>query len=96
MSKKDKKACSVTEDFQAVIAIIPKLEGLIKAHREIAEGYQIYRKNGGDEIPGIEKHLGFKEQSSGKCEKLKKSEKKSKTEVPEENAETKKTKKKDQ
>jgi hypothetical protein len=96
MSKKDKKSCSVAECFQAVIAMIPKLEGLIKAHKEIAEGYQIYRKNGGDEIPGIEKHLGFKEQSCENCEKLKKSEKKSKTKVPEEDAEAKKARKKDQ
>jgi hypothetical protein len=96
MSKKDKETCSLEEDFQTVIAMIPKLESLIKIHKEIAEGYQIYRKNGGDEIPGIEKHLGLKEQIGESCEKKKKTGKKSKTEVPEEITEVKKAKKKDQ
>lgn len=58
MSKKEKAAFALAEDFQAVIAAIPKLEALIKAHKEIAAGYQKYRKNGGEAIAGIEKHLG--------------------------------------
>ena len=93
MSKKDKKVCFLAEDFQAVIAMIPKLKSLIKIHEEIAQGYQKYRKNGGAEIPGIEKHLGFKEKDSGCC---KKTEEIIITEAPKESTEIKKTKKKDQ
>jgi hypothetical protein len=63
MGKKEKSILALTEDFQAVIAAIPKLEALTKAHKEIAAGYQKYRKSGGDAIPGIEKHLGVKEQT---------------------------------
>jgi hypothetical protein len=37
----------LAEDFQSIIAMIPKLESFIKAHEEIAAGYQKYRKNGG-------------------------------------------------
>lgn len=95
MSKKDKKVIFGAEDSQAVIAMIPKLKGLMKTYQEIAEGYQMYRKNGGDEIPGIEKHLGFKEQISKHSEKTKKSERITKTESPEEKIEVKKAKKKD-
>ena len=47
------------EDFQAIIAMMPKLESFIKAHDEIAAGYQKYRKNGGAAISGIEKHVGI-------------------------------------
>lgn len=57
MSKKEKAAFALAEDIQTVIAAIPKLEALIKAHKEIASGYQKYRKNGGEAIAGIEKHL---------------------------------------
>jgi len=97
MSKKDKKGCSSSDDLQAVIAIIPKLESLIKAHKEITEHYQMYRQNGGDEIPGIEKHLVFKEQTCKTCENTKKTEKKTKIKVHEgENTKAKKIKKKDQ
>ncbi len=97
MSKKDKKGFSSDEDLQAVIAMIPKLEGLVKAHKEIAEQYQMYRQNGGNEIPGIEKHLPFKEQTCEPCEKTKKAEKATKTKAPEGgNTKAKKTKKKDQ
>lgn len=89
MSKKHKKECSLAEDFQAVTAMIPNLKSLIKTHEEIAEGYQKYRKNGGAEIPGIEKHLGFKEQNSECCKKTKEI---AITEVLEDNTEGKKTK----
>jgi hypothetical protein len=50
----------MAEDFQAIIAMIPKLESFIKVHEEIAAGYQKYRKNGGAAISGIEKHVGIK------------------------------------
>jgi hypothetical protein len=63
MSKKEKPVFALAEDFQTVIAAVPRLEALIKAHKEIAAGYQKYRKSGGDAIPGIEKHLGVKEQT---------------------------------
>ena len=62
MSKKEKTAFALAEDFQAMIAMVPKLEDFIKVHKEIAAGYQKFRKNGGAAIPGIEKHLGIKEQ----------------------------------
>jgi hypothetical protein len=60
MGKKKKSVCALAEDFQAIIAMIPKLESCIKAHEEIAAGYQKYRKNGGAAISGIEKHVGIK------------------------------------
>ena len=60
MGKKKKTVCALAEDFQAIIAMIPKLESFIKAHEEIAAGYQKYRKNGGAAISGIEKHVGIK------------------------------------
>jgi len=97
MSEKDKKRCSSDEDLRAVIAMIPKLQCLTKAHKEIAKYYQMYRQNGGDEIPGIEKHLAFKEQICETCEKTKKTEKTTITKAPEgENTKEKKAKKKDQ
>ena len=52
------------EDFQAIIAMMPKLESFIKAHDEIAAGYQKYRKNGGAAISRIEKHVDIKELNS--------------------------------
>ena len=61
MSKKEKTALGLAEDFKAMIAMVPKLEAFIKVHNEIAAGYQKHRKNGGASIPGIEKHLGLKE-----------------------------------
>jgi hypothetical protein len=64
MSKKEKAEFALAEDFQAVITLVPKLEAFIKVHKEIAAGYQKYRKNGGAAIPGIEKHLGIKEAAS--------------------------------
>ena len=103
MSKKEKTGFVLAEDFQAMIAMIPKLETFLKAHNEIAEGYQKYRKNGGASIPGIEKHLGVKEQNSAPSKKTKETAKTTKAKVPEEakapkkaveNAAPKKTKKK--
>ena len=64
MGKKKKTMLALAEDFQAIIAMIPKLKSLIKAHEEIAAGYQKYRKNGGEAISGIEKHVGIKELKS--------------------------------
>jgi hypothetical protein len=96
MSKKDKKGFLSDEDLQAVIAMIPKLENLVKAHKEIAEQYQLYRQSGGNEIPGIEKHLALKEQTCEVCKKTTKAEKATRTKVPEvETTKAKKTKKKD-
>lgn len=64
MGKKKKTVFALAEDFQAIIAMIPKLESFIKAHEEIAAGYQKYRKNGGATISGIEKHVGIKKLKS--------------------------------
>lgn len=64
MSKKEKSIFVLAEDFKAMIAMVPKLEAFLKVHNEIAEGYQNYRKNGGDAISGVEKHLKLKEQKS--------------------------------
>ena len=72
MSKKEKMVLALAEDFKAMIAMVPKLEIFIKAHKEIAEGYQKYRKNGGVAISGIEKHLGVKEIKSSSPLKNKK------------------------
>lgn len=102
MSKKNKSAGAAAEDFQALIAMIPKLEAFLKIHNEISAGYQKYRKNGGASIPGIEKHLGVKVQN---CVPLKETKETGKTkdnklpkdakapEVVVENAVTKKSKK---
>jgi hypothetical protein len=94
MSKKEKTVFALAEDFQAMIAMVPKLEAFIKVYKEIAAGYQKYRKNGGEAIPGIEKHLGTKEQSSAPSLKTKKTEIKTEAKTPEEDTESKKTKKK--
>ena len=64
MGKKKKTMLALAEDFQAIIAMIPKLKSLIKAHEEIAAGYQKYRKNGGAAISRIEKHVDIKELNS--------------------------------
>jgi hypothetical protein len=64
MGKKKKTVFALADDFQAIISMIPKLESFIKAHVEIAAGYQKYRKNGGAAISGIEKHVGIKELKS--------------------------------
>jgi hypothetical protein len=71
MGKKDKSVFALAEDFQKMIAMIPKLEAFIKVHNEIAAGYQKYRKNGGEAIPGIEKHLGLKEQTGAPSKRTK-------------------------
>jgi hypothetical protein len=94
MSKKEKTAFALAEDFQAVIAMVPKLEAFIEAHKEIAAGYQKYRKNGGEAISGIEKHVGGKEQKSTPPAKTKKVAKVTEAKAPEEGAEAKKAKKK--
>jgi hypothetical protein len=64
MSKKEKSVFALAEEFQAMIAMVPKLAAFIKVHKEITAGYQKYRKNGGAAIPGIEKHLPFKADKS--------------------------------
>jgi hypothetical protein len=68
-----KTVFALAEDFQSIIAMIPKLESFIKAHEEIAAGYQKYRKNGGAAISGIEKHVGIKELKSTLSKTSKKS-----------------------
>lgn len=94
MSKKERAEFALADDFQAMIAVVPKLNNFIKVHKEIAAGYQKYRKNGGEAIPGIEKHLGIKEQESAAPAKKKKTAPVKKVEVSEEGAEAKKAKKK--
>lgn len=94
MSKKEKKGHDLAEEAQAVTALIPKLEALVKAHREMAAGYQKYRKNGGEAIPAIEKHLGIKEKNSVPVVRDKESEATAEAEAPPETAGPKKSKKK--
>jgi len=97
MSKKEKTVFALAEDFQAMIALIPKLEDYIDVHKEITAGYQKYRKNGGEAIPGIEKHLGIKEEKSAPPKKTKETAKTTETKAPKETVESaavKKTKKK--
>src|SRR6266568_1472452 len=69
VGKKEKKVWALHEEFQAMITLVPKLEELLSIHKEMSEGYQKYRKNGGDAIPCLEKHLGIKE--SGKTTPVK-------------------------
>ncbi len=71
MSKKEKSVFVLADDFQTMITMIPKLAAFLKVHNEIAAGYQKYRKNGGASIPGIEKHIGIKEQKSVPASKTK-------------------------
>ena len=94
MSKKEKTVFALAEDFQAMISMIPKLEAFIKVHKEIAAGYQKYRKNGGAAIPGIEKHLGIKEANSAPSSKIKVPATITKTKIPKESTAAKKDKKK--
>lgn len=96
MSKKEKSVNALVEDLQAMIALVPRLEAVIKAHKEITAGYQKYRKNGGEAIPGIEKHVGLTEKPAAPSVKKKKTESKTKTagELSETGAEEKKAKKK--
>ena len=92
MGKKEKAAVALEEDFKAIMAVVPKLQDFIKVHKEIAAGYEKYRKNGGEAISGIEKHLGCKEQCCDSVEKTKKL--KPETDPATEFPEVKKTKKK--
>ena len=94
MSKKEKTAFALAEDFQAMIAMVPKLEAFIKVHKEIAAGYQKYRKNGGAAIAGIEKHLAIKEVSSAPSAKKKVTATTTKTKAPDAGTAAIKTKKK--
>jgi hypothetical protein len=94
MSKKEKTAFALAEDFQAMIAMVPKLEDFIKVHKEIAAGYQKYRKNGGEAIPGVEKHLGIKEQIKAPSLKKKEIAPITEAKAPEEGIAAIKTKKK--
>ena len=94
MSKKEKVVFSLAEDINSLIAIVPKLEAFIKGHKEIAAGYQKYRKNGGVAIPGIEKHLGIKEVTSEPSPKKKETAATTKAKVPKAESADKKAKKK--
>ncbi|MHB8121624.1 MAG: hypothetical protein ACYDG4_05645 [Desulfuromonadaceae bacterium] len=94
MSKKEKAEFALADDFKAMLTVVPKLNNFIKVHKEIAAGYQKYRKNGGEAIPGIEKHLGIKEQESAAPAKKKKTAPVKEAALPEEVTEAKKTKKK--
>jgi hypothetical protein len=94
MSKKDKPVFALADDFQTMITMIPKLAALLKVLNEITAGYQKYRKNGGASIPGIEKHIGLKEQKSASSSKIKKTASLTKTKVTEGTTETTKEKKK--
>ena len=95
MGKKVKAEFALSEDFHAIISMIPKLEAFIKIHKEIAAGYQKYRKNGGASIPGIEKHLGMKEQISTSASKKTETVKNKKGKESKEETAAKKTKKTD-
>ena len=94
MSKKEKTEFALADDFQAITAMVPKLNNFIKVHKEIAAGYQKYRKNGGEAIPGIEKHLGIKEQESAAPAKKKKTAPVKESALPEEATKAKKATKK--
>ncbi len=94
MSKKEKAEFALADDLKAMVALVPTLNSFIKVHKEIAAGYQKYRKNGGEAIPGIEKHLGIKEQESAVPVKKKKAAATPDATAPAEVAEAKKTKKK--
>jgi hypothetical protein len=94
MSKKEKAVLALAEDFQALIALVPKLTTFIKVYKEIGIGYQKYRKNGGVAISGIEKHLGIKEEKIAPVLKNKTAAAPDKTKTPKENDAIKKDKKK--
>jgi hypothetical protein len=84
MSKKEKTVFALAEDFQTMITMIPKLDAFIKVHKEIAAGYQKYRKNGGVAISGIEKHLAIKEDSTAPSPKKKETATATKAKAPKE------------
>lgn len=94
MSKKEKTVFALAEDFQAMIAMVPKLEAFIKVYKEIAAGYQKYRKNGGTAIAGIEKHLAIKEVKITPVIKKKEAVKTAGSKAPKETVAVKKDKKK--
>jgi hypothetical protein len=94
MSKKGKTVFALAEDFQAMIAMVPKLEVFIKVHKEIAAGYQKYRKSGGAAIPGIEKHFAIKEEKNTPVIKKKETAKAAGSKAPKEAASVKTDKKK--
>ncbi|MDD2539747.1 MAG: hypothetical protein PHH28_01730 [Desulfuromonadaceae bacterium] len=94
MSKKEKAEFALADDLKAMVALVPKLNSFIKVHKEIAAGYQKYRKNGGEAIPGIEKHLGSKEQESAAPVKKKKAVTTTGATAPADDTEAKKAKKK--
>ena len=94
MSKKEKTVFALAEDFQGMIAMVPKLEAFIKVHKEIAAGYQKFRKNGGEAIPGIERHLGIKEVKSAPSPKKKETPASTEKKVPKEGTAAKKISKK--
>jgi hypothetical protein len=94
MGKKEKMEFALAEDVNTITAVVPKLEAVLKAYKEIATGYQKYRKNGGEAISGIEKHLGIKEQKSIPPAKKEKVAQAPATKATEEVVEVKKDKKK--
>jgi hypothetical protein len=71
MGKKENAACELAENLRAVAALIPQLEKFVKIHKEIAAGYQKYRKNGGEAISGIEKYVGIKTEAVAVSKKAK-------------------------
>jgi len=93
MSKNEKRVSSVAVDSQEVIAMLPKLESLLKTYIEISKGYRLYRENGGEMISGIEEHLGVKTLKA--IEQPEKTKKVPHVEVPEKNIKVKKDKQKD-
>ena len=93
MSKKIKTVFALGDDFKVMIELVPRLEAFIKGHREIAAGYQKYRKNGGTAIPGVEKYLGVKEQAGTSSLKTAEKGKTKKVKAPEKSTGAKKAKK---
>ncbi|HIJ88514.1 MAG TPA: hypothetical protein HPP97_12665 [Desulfuromonadales bacterium] len=71
MGKKDNAAFALAENFHAVTALIKQLETFVKIHKEIAAGYQKYRKNGGEAISGVEKYVGIKKEEVAVAKKAK-------------------------
>jgi hypothetical protein len=94
MSKKEKTVFALADDFKAMITMVPKLEAFIDVHKEIAAGYQKYRKNGGAAIPGIEKHMGIKDVGSAPSPKKKETATATKVKAPKEDTAAINTKKK--
>ncbi|HBA73183.1 MAG: hypothetical protein A2X82_07655 [Geobacteraceae bacterium GWC2_55_20] len=95
MGKKEKNVTALAEDFQAISTLVTRLESVSKAHREIAAAYQKYRKSGGAEISGLEKHLGIIEKESTTSSKEPKTKDKKEVKEADKTTEAKKTKMKD-